>query len=203
MKSFLFFILIINFKTFSQSYNFDEAIQFKDSVSQNIEFFLINNKENHYYFHASNHGQDSIYGSILDFKTGKLHTYAILNLKDKISFEYKKTSDLKFKNSTFNSYSYKEKRELTNDNKLSITFFAYRNEKMKKSNLNIKIKTMEKEINVNEYFLNLFTHGYFLNTDFKATFGFPHEITVTTKNKIFTKYSIIERKSIETQLRVL
>jgi hypothetical protein len=55
---------------------------------------------------------------------------------------------------------------------------------------------------VSSYFINFFTHGFFLNTDYQTYFNFPEEIHVIRKNKIITKYSIIEKKTIDTSLSV-
>ena len=198
----IFIVIFVKGTVLSQEYKFNELIQFKDSISKNIEFFMINTDKNDYYFHASNYGQDSIVGSIYDFKSGKKHDFNLSNLNKKIVFEKKETFDIQFKNYTYRKYYYTEKKEILPNGKIKISLMSFNNKKKKKMIFTTELLCSNNVNIVSSYFINFFTHGFFLNTDYQTYFNFPEEIHVIRKNKIITKYSIIEKKTIDTSLSV-
>ncbi|MFV8352188.1 hypothetical protein [Flavobacterium sp. XS2P14] len=196
----LFIFLVWSGSIYSQEFIYDIFLQYKNISSGNIHFYMVNSLKNTNLF--TGHSKDfEMYGSIFEEKKQTYHKFKVHNLEKSVSFIYEESKKQeKFNAKRVPKFYYKQIETLIDSIKTKVLILGYARPKMKRAQIAIEIIYENSDVKFNEEFLNSFSHGSFLNTDFKISIGIPIKIIVDYKNGNIRTYERITKKTIATKL---
>ncbi len=199
----IIFAFFLSVKIFSQDYHFDRFIQYRDDFNGNISFFMTNLMNNNYIFQGINHNNEDVYGSIVDDNRKKRAIFLVKNVNNSVSFIFDKIQELESRdNKSFTKYYFTKTETKIDSSKTKIVILAYTSPKLRNIKRAIEIIYEDTQQKFTSDFLNDFSHGTFLNTDFEILIGIPLKIVMDYKNGNIITYNIITNKKINTILTI-
>jgi hypothetical protein len=201
---YIIFFLFFFVRIFSQEYHFDRFIQYRNNFNGSIYFFMTSSLNTNYIFTGINNRNDEIYGSIIDDNyKNRLGVFSVKNINNSVSFIFDKIVELEPRNNkTFTKYYFTKNEIKIDSTKTKIVILTYTSPKLKNVKRTIEIIYDNTQEKFTTNFLNTFSHGSFLNTDFNVSIGVPLKIIMDYKNGNIVSYDILTNKRINTTLTI-
>lgn len=201
MKNIIIIFIIFNTQYgFGQEYFFDTFYQYVDKKFGRSAVHLQNSKDNNYGFNTGINAVNK-FGHIYDCKKNISHEHEIKNVNGGVEFTYLYSSDSKPATKIYiNTHVFDHQIKTIDSLNTEVTIAAYRNIKKRRIDRKIKVIIQKSSVDNTEYFINYYTHGTFINSDFSFPPGTPTQIEVDYCNGNHYIYDLVTKKSIQTKL---